>query len=121
MQAELAADGCFRARLHAFESGRSDSAEYCAVVGKAQRAGGGQAKNARPVDVEAQPRGIYAGAFGWISGDGRADLGVVIRSLFRSGPGPWWLGTGGGITVRSDVGEEWAETLWKAARLRAAL
>ena len=72
-------------------------------------------------DVESSPRGIYAGAFGWISGDGRADLGVVIRSLFRSGGGPWTLGTGGGITVRSDVHEEWAETRWKAARLRAAL
>ncbi len=72
-------------------------------------------------DVEDGPRGLYAGAFGWISGDGRADLGVVIRSLFRSGDGPWRLGTGGGITVRSDVDEEWAETRWKAARLRAAL
>jgi len=71
--------------------------------------------------VEHSPRGVYSGAFGWISGDGRADLGVVIRSLFRSGAGPWLLGTGGGITVRSDVDEEWAETLWKAARLRAAL
>ncbi|MFL6155954.1 MAG: anthranilate synthase component I family protein, partial [Marmoricola sp.] len=72
-------------------------------------------------EVETGPRGVYAGAFGWISGDGRADLGVVIRSLFRSGDGPWRLGTGGGITVRSEVAEEYAETLWKAARLRAAL
>jgi para-aminobenzoate synthetase len=72
-------------------------------------------------DVEAEPRGVYAGAFGWISGDGRADLGVVIRSLFRTGDGPWTYGTGGGITVRSDVDEEWAETLWKAGRLRGAL
>jgi para-aminobenzoate synthetase len=71
--------------------------------------------------VEQTPRGIYAGAFGWISGDGRADLGVVIRTLFRTGDGPWTFGTGGGITVGSDVDEEWAETRWKAARLRAAL
>jgi para-aminobenzoate synthetase len=71
--------------------------------------------------VESGPRGVYAGAFGWISGDGRADLGVVIRSLFRSGDGPWLLGTGGGITVHSAVDQEWAETRWKAARLRAAL
>jgi para-aminobenzoate synthetase len=71
--------------------------------------------------VEETPRGIYAGAFGWISGDGRADLGVVIRSLFRAGDGPWTLGTGGGITVHSDVDTEWAETQWKAERLRAAL
>jgi para-aminobenzoate synthetase len=72
-------------------------------------------------EVEIGPRGPYAGAFGWISGDGRADLGVVIRSLFRAGDGPWRLGTGGGITVRSELQEEWAETLWKGARLRTAL
>ena len=28
-------------------------------------------------EVEETPRGAYAGAFGWISGDGPADLGVV--------------------------------------------
>jgi para-aminobenzoate synthetase len=71
-------------------------------------------------DVETTPRGIYAGAFGWISGDGRADLGVVIRSLFRSGSGPWMLGTGGGITVLSDLQQEWAETRWKSDRLHFA-
>jgi para-aminobenzoate synthetase len=71
--------------------------------------------------VEHEPRGIYAGAFGWVSGDGRADLGVVIRSLFRSGAGPWVLGTGGGITVHSDLDAEWAETRWKAERLRGAV
>ncbi|MGA9750062.1 MAG: anthranilate synthase component I family protein [Nocardioides sp.] len=76
--------------------------------------------------VEATPRGVYAGAFGWIAGDGRADLGVVIRSLVarRAPHDDGWhysLGTGGGITVRSEVDEEWAETRWKAARLRAVL
>jgi len=68
-------------------------------------------------EVEATPRGAYAGAFGWISGDGPADLGVVIRSVMTSGDGTWTLGTGGGITVRSDVDAEWAESRWKAARL----
>jgi para-aminobenzoate synthetase len=68
-------------------------------------------------EVEATPRGAYAGAFGWISGDGPADLGVVIRSLTTDGSGTWTLGTGGGITVRSDVAEEWAESEWKAERL----
>ena len=77
--------------------------------------------------VEATPRGVYAGAFGWFSGDGRADLSVVIRTLVTStsdGPAEpfvYELGTGGGITVRSELDEEWAETRWKAARLRAAL
>jgi para-aminobenzoate synthetase len=68
-------------------------------------------------DVETSPRGVYAGAFGWISGDGRADLGVVIRSLTTDGSGLWQLGTGGAITVRSDVEEEYAESRWKAERL----
>jgi para-aminobenzoate synthetase len=71
--------------------------------------------------VEVTPRGPYAGAFGWLSADGPADLGVVIRSLVTSGDGAWTLGTGGGITVDSDVAEEWAETRWKAERLRRAL
>ena len=70
--------------------------------------------------VEATPRGIYAGAFGWVCADGRADLGVVIRSLVATRDGHrlgYGLGTGGGITVRSDVAEEYAETRWKADRL----
>ncbi len=71
-------------------------------------------------EVEASSRGLYAGAFGWISADGRADLGVVIRSLYSGADGVWRLGTGGGVTVRSDVEGEWAETLWKAHRLHAA-
>lgn len=54
-----------------------------------------------PREVEATPRGVYSGAFGWISGDGRADLGVVIRSLTTTGDSQWQLGTGGGITVLS--------------------
>jgi len=71
--------------------------------------------------VEATPRGVYAGAFGWIAADGRADLGVVIRSLATAGDGRWSLGTGGGITVRSNLDEEYAESQWKAERLLTAL
>jgi para-aminobenzoate synthetase len=72
-------------------------------------------------DVEDTPRGPYAGAFGWICADGRADLGVVIRSLATSGDGRYLLGTGGGITVRSEAEEEYAESRWKADHLLAAL
>jgi len=72
-------------------------------------------------EVETTPRGVYSGAFGWISPDGRADLGVVIRSLTTTGNGHWTLGTGGGITVQSDASEEYAEATWKAERLLAAL
>jgi para-aminobenzoate synthetase len=69
-------------------------------------------------EVETTPRSAYAGAFGWIAADGRADLGVVIRSLLTGGHGVWTLGTGGGITVHSTAGDEWAESVWKADRLR---
>jgi para-aminobenzoate synthetase len=67
--------------------------------------------------VEDTPRGAYAGAFGWIAADGRADLGVVIRSLMTTGDGRYLLGTGGGITVHSDLAEEYAESRWKADRM----
>ncbi|MEI5673605.1 MULTISPECIES: anthranilate synthase component I family protein [unclassified Nocardioides] len=68
-------------------------------------------------EVEDTPRGAYAGAFGWVSADGRADLGVVIRSLTTTGDGVYRLGTGGGITVHSSAAEEYAESRWKAERL----
>ena len=34
-----------------------------------------------------------------------------------AGDGRYLLGTGGGITVRSDLAEEYAESRWKADRL----
>jgi len=71
-------------------------------------------------DVETSSRVVYAGALGWIGSDGRADLGVVIRTLVHR-DGLYTLGTGGGITVRSDAASEYDETRWKVARLLAAL
>lgn len=71
--------------------------------------------------IESTPRGAYSGAFGWISSDGRADLGVIIRTLTSADARTWSLGVGGGITVRSTVEAEYAEAELKAARLLAAL
>jgi aminodeoxychorismate synthase component I len=71
-------------------------------------------------DVEESPRGVYSGAIGWLLDDGSADLGIVIRTLVRQ-HGEYVLGTGGGITVRSDCDDEFAETGWKARSLLAAL
>ena len=52
-------------------------------------------------DVETTARGVYAGAIGWLGDDGSADLGIVIRTLVHH-DGRYTLGTGGGITVRSE-------------------
>jgi para-aminobenzoate synthetase len=71
-------------------------------------------------DVETSPRGVYSGAIGWLLDDGSADLGIVIRTLVHH-DGRYTLGTGGGITVRSEVDEEYAETQWKARSLLHAL
>ncbi|MGK2874682.1 MAG: anthranilate synthase component I family protein [Nocardioides sp.] len=71
--------------------------------------------------AETSPRGVYAGAFGWIGGDGHADLGVIIRSLTSADGHTWSIGTGGGITVGSDLAEEYAEAELKARVLLAAL
>ena len=71
-------------------------------------------------DIEATPRGVYSGALGWIGDDGRADLGIVIRTLVHA-DGRYELGTGGGITVRSRVEDEYAEARWKAENLLRAL
>jgi para-aminobenzoate synthetase len=71
-------------------------------------------------DVETSPRGVYSGAIGWLLDDASADLGIVIRTLVHQ-RGEYVLGTGGGITVRSDCDEEYAETEWKAHSLLEAL
>ena len=42
---------------------------------------------------------------------------MVIRTLTTTGDGTYRLGTGGGITVHSDVESEYAESRWKAERL----
>jgi para-aminobenzoate synthetase len=71
-------------------------------------------------DVESSPRGIYSGAIGWIGVDGRADLGVIIRTATVVG-GSVQLGTGGAVTVQSDAATEYDETRWKIAHLLRVL
>lgn len=71
-------------------------------------------------DVEDSPRGVYAGALGWLGDDGRADLAVVIRTLVHRDD-RFMLGTGGGVTVRSVCAEEYDEAGLKARNLLRAL
>lgn len=70
--------------------------------------------------LEAGPRGIYSGAFGYLSLNGSCDLAMVIRSIVLHGTHAT-IGTGGGITSGSVPGEEWEETLVKSRPLLGAL
>lgn len=74
---------------------------------------------------DSRARGIYAGAAGYLSHTGAADLAVVIRTLVLSddGAGNWdlGLGVGGAITADSDPAEEWDEVRTKARGVLDAL
>ncbi|HYI34399.1 MAG TPA: aminodeoxychorismate synthase component I [Glaciibacter sp.] len=70
--------------------------------------------------LEAGPRGIYAGAFGYLGADGAADLAMVIRSIVLDADGAS-IGTGGGITALSEPLEEIEETRIKASALLTVL
>lgn len=80
--------------------------------------------------LEAGPRGLYSGCFGWIDRGGDAELAMTIRSVeLRGGGGTAAgvrggrarVGAGGGITVDSHAAGEVAEKHLKAAPLIAAL
>ncbi|OUE24974.1 anthranilate synthase component I family protein [Clavibacter michiganensis] len=70
--------------------------------------------------LERGARGVYAGAFGWLGDDGRADLAMVIRSVVVT-DGRATVGAGGGITALSVPEEELEEVRVKAAPLLAAV
>ena len=65
-------------------------------------------------DLEPVPRGIYAGAAGYLSFCGAMDFNIVIRTVIVAN-GRSWLNVGGGIVADSDPAEEWQESLDKAA------
>jgi para-aminobenzoate synthetase component I len=71
-------------------------------------------------ELEAAPRGIYSGVFGYFGLDGRIDLAMVIRSIVIDRTHAT-IGAGGGITALSDPREELAEVGLKAAALLRAL
>lgn len=70
--------------------------------------------------LEQRARGIYSGAFGYFSLDGRVDLAMVIRSIVIDRDGAT-IGAGGGITALSVPEEELAEAKLKAAALLKVL
>ena len=63
--------------------------------------------------LEPVRRGPYTGAAGWIGPDGAMQTSILIRTFVADGE-RLTLHVGGGITWRSDPGEEWQETVDKA-------
>jgi anthranilate/para-aminobenzoate synthase component I len=69
-------------------------------------------------ELEAERRGQYTGAFGYLAHDGSLELGMAIRTLtVREGEGHYFAG--GGIVADSDPAREVQETLWKAQAVLA--
>ena len=73
--------------------------------------------------LEASPRGVYTGAFGYVARDGSLELAVAIRTL-PAGPALGVESTrhacyfaGGGIVADSDPERELEETRWKAIQI----
>jgi para-aminobenzoate synthetase/4-amino-4-deoxychorismate lyase len=64
-------------------------------------------------DLEAEPRGIYCGALGWVAPDGDFRFSVPIRTLEMAADGQCRLGLGSGIVADSAPQSEWAEVLMK--------
>jgi salicylate synthetase len=62
--------------------------------------------------LEPGPRGLYAGAIGWISSNGAADFAITIRTLFQSGKQVRFQ-AGAGIVTDSDPRDEYEETWHK--------
>jgi anthranilate/para-aminobenzoate synthase component I len=66
--------------------------------------------------LEAERRGLYTGAIGFITQRGEMTLAMAIRTLTtRAGAGHYF--TGGGIVADSDPAREVEETFWKAQQL----
>ena len=70
--------------------------------------------------LEPVRRNLYTGAIGYLDWRGDADWSIAIRSALVT-PGAIHFAAGGGITADSDLEAEYAETLHKAAGMRAAL
>jgi anthranilate synthase component 1 len=70
--------------------------------------------------LEAHPRGIYAGAVGYIGFDDRLEFAIAIRTaIVRNGIASFQ--TGAGIVADSDPGREYEETRQKAGAMLTAI
>ncbi len=67
-------------------------------------------------ELEIEPRSLYCGSLGYFSDSGHCDFNILIRNLeFRDGTITCW--GGGGITVDSEVNDEYEESITKIQRI----
>jgi anthranilate/para-aminobenzoate synthase component I len=71
-------------------------------------------------ELEAERRGLYTGALGYIAHDGSLELSMAIRALTVKNATGYYF-AGGGIVADSDPAREVEETLWKTEALLALL
>ena len=71
-------------------------------------------------DLEAQPRGPYTGAMGYLNRDGSCDFNILIRTIQVRG-GEFSVSAGSGIVADSVAERELAETRAKAKGMLLAL
>ncbi len=71
-------------------------------------------------ELEPEPRGVYAGALGYLDFSGNLDTCIAIRTIVTHGPRATFQ-AGAGIVADSVPEREFQETLHKAAALRAAI
>jgi para-aminobenzoate synthetase component 1 len=67
-------------------------------------------------ELEAEPRSLYCGSLGYFSDSGHCDFNILIRNLeFREGVITCW--GGGGITIDSELDDEYEESITKIQRI----
>jgi len=71
-------------------------------------------------ELEPTVRGVYTGAIGYVSANGRLDLNIAIRTITLA-DGVAHLQVGGAIVHDSDAEQEYAETMHKARGMARAL
>lgn len=71
-------------------------------------------------ELEQKGRGPYTGSFGYVTGNNRADMNILIRTVLIE-YNKISFNVGGGITLLSDADDEFAETQHKAANILKAL
>ncbi|HET9482271.1 MAG TPA: anthranilate synthase component I family protein, partial [Candidatus Polarisedimenticolia bacterium] len=71
-------------------------------------------------ELEASPRGLYAGAVCYVDYSGNLDSCIIIRTMVSRGRSAW-VQAGGGIVADSDPAREHQETINKARAVLTAI